>query len=65
MALQFFLSLSPTFFVLCMLDLKEQLRKELEQVVGANNVSCSDSVRQQHGQDEGPHRGTVTDIIDK
>ncbi len=40
-------------------DLKEQLRKELEQVVGAHNVSCSESVRLQHGQDEGPHRGNT------
>lgn len=44
-------------------DLKEQLRKELELVVGAQNVSCSDSVRQQHGQDEGPHRGHPPDVV--
>jgi len=43
-------------------DLKEKVRKELEEVVGAHNVSCSESVRQQHGQDEGPHRGNTLDL---
>ncbi len=52
-----YIKLSLTLFVV--VDLKEQLRKELEQVVGAHNVSCSESVRQQHGQDEGPHRGNT------
>ena len=33
------------------------MRRDLELIVGEKNVSSSESVLAQHGQDEGPHKG--------
>eukprot|EP00088_Acartia_fossae_P036635 TRINITY_DN3782_c0_g1_i1.p1 TRINITY_DN3782_c0_g1~~TRINITY_DN3782_c0_g1_i1.p1 ORF type:complete len:501 (+),score=78.72 TRINITY_DN3782_c0_g1_i1:55-1557(+) len=44
-------------------EVKDSLRRDLEAVIGETQVSSSDSVRDQHGQDEGPHRGAPPDLV--
>merc|ERR1719334_869490 len=39
------------------------LRQDLENVLGAANVSSGESVLHQHGQDEGPHAGRNPDLV--
>ena len=40
-------------------DISESLKK----ILGDNNVAVSESVKTQHGQDEGPDKGVPPDIV--
>jgi len=44
-------------------DVKDELVRDLENILGPENVSQSQSVRIQHGQDEGPHKGLPPDLV--
>lgn len=44
-------------YVFSIADDRDRLRRDLELIVGEKNVSSSESVLAQHGQDEGPHKG--------
>ena len=37
--------------------------EQLRQIAGDKNVSISESVLTQHGQDEGPHKGIAPDLV--
>ena len=44
-------------------ETKSVIRRELESVLGVEQVSGSESVRNIHGQDEGPHIGAPPDLV--
>ena len=41
----------------------ETIAKKLKPLVGDKNVSLAEIVRSQHGQDEGPDRGEIPDVV--
>ena len=41
----------------------ETVRNRIASIVGEKNVSLANTVRSQHGQDEGPDPGLIPDIV--
>ena len=41
----------------------ETIAQKLKPLVGDKNVSLAEIVRSQHGQDEGPDRGEIPDVV--
>ena len=41
----------------------ETIAQKLKPLVGDKNVSLAEIVRSQHGQDEGPDRGKIPDVV--
>jgi len=44
-------------------ETKFSIRKELESVLGEGKVSINETIRNLHGQDEGPHIGAPPDLV--
>lgn len=55
-------SAAPEYKSLSALE-ADHLAERLRKVVGEGNVSLAQAVRSQHGQDEGPDKGELPDIV--
>ena len=44
-------------------DTTDKMRSRLSAIVGQENVTVAEAVRSQHGQDEGPDKGSNPDIV--
>ena len=41
----------------------DNIAENLRKILGADNVAVSESVKTQHGQDEGPEKGMPPDVV--